>query len=67
MKKFILVAAVATFALASCKKEWTCECTVSIPGSSTSTTSAKSSKMSKKDAKDWCDKGNTSYTSCKIK
>ena len=66
MKKIILLASVAFVALSlsSCKKEWTCECTVSSTYAGTTTTetvSGKTDKMSKKDAKDKCNEGDSSY------
>lgn len=51
MKK-VLFAAVAVLALASCKKDWTCEC--NIPGMSEPTT-RKIEKKSKKDAEADCE------------
>jgi hypothetical protein len=65
MKKVLLVAFVAGLAMTSCKKEWTCECTVTLytNGASTSTTvSGKTDKMSKKDAKDKCKSSTTGDT-----
>lgn len=50
MKK-VLFAAVAVLALASCKKDWTCECNV--PGYET--TSRKIEQKSKKDAEADCE------------
>lgn len=72
MKKIAPIAIIALFALASCKKEYTCECTVTLTGSSTSTVvSGKTGKVSKKDAKASCDNGdytNAAGTSnCEIK
>lgn len=64
MKK-VLFAAVAVLALASCKKEYTCECTTSLTGSAT--TSGKTEKLSKKDAKAACEKNNSSVINCQIK
>lgn len=49
MKKIIAVAALSIFALASCKKDYTCECSFD-GGTSTSTIKAK-----KKDAETFCD------------
>ncbi len=51
MKK-VFFAAVAVLALASCKKEWTCECEVM-----GMKVSAKTEKMSKADAKAECEDG----------
>lgn len=67
MKKLALVAfGVSLFAMTSCKKEYTCECTVT-NGSTSVTTSTTSAKMKKKDAEDWCNQGDSSYSSCEIK
>jgi hypothetical protein len=70
MKKgMLLVAAVVAVTFASCKKEWTCECTYS-DSSGTHTISGTTKKESKKDAKDECNgtatAGGTSW-SCSIK
>lgn len=59
MKKLVVVT-VVLFALASCKKEWTCECEVlgmKISG--------KTEKMTKKEAKEDCEDG--SNGACSIK
>ncbi len=79
MKKILLIAAVAGLAMASCKKDRTCECTNSstAPGSTSETQTYTVKKVSKKTAKDVCVKttsefevGGTKYTStsdCKLK
>jgi hypothetical protein len=72
MKKVLLVAAVA-FAFASCKKDYTCECTTTTAG--ISVTASTTVKDTKKKATDACEKGTTSSsvagisssTTCKIK
>ena len=69
MKKLVLsIAALALVAttMTSCKKEYTCECTVlGISGSETY------AKMKKADAEDKCNKSNTAASalggSCKLK
>jgi len=74
MKKVLLVAAVAAFAMTSCKKEYTCECTTSSSTGSTSS-SVKFDKMKKKDAEKKCDEGDATFSffgetvtsECKIK
>jgi hypothetical protein len=74
MKKVLLVAAVAAFAMTSCKKEYTCECTTTSSSGSTSS-SVKLDKMKKKDAEKKCDEGDGSISffgetitsECKIK
>lgn len=61
MKKIAPVVAVALLALfASCKKDYTCECTVDTGGVVT-TASGKTGKMSKKDAKAKCNEGDKEY------
>jgi len=70
MKKLIPITAVAVLALmfTSCKKEYTCTCSTTINGVTTSA-SGKTSKMSKKDAKAACEKESTTAgitVSCKI-
>jgi hypothetical protein len=78
MKKVLLIAAVAGLAMTSCKKEYTCECTVKTTANgqtTTATSSATSAKMKKSEAKDWCEKSNgtttvgsvSSEVSCAIK
>lgn len=63
MKKVMFAAAAfAVLGLASCKKEYTCTCTESVTGLSTSTTL----KATKKDAKAACDK-TVGTTTCAIK
>ncbi|MCB0410601.1 MAG: hypothetical protein KDD29_10310 [Flavobacteriales bacterium] len=61
MKKVLLVAAVAGLAMASCRKDRTCECkdTSDQPGFVSSTTVYTAKKMKKKDAVKMCQ----SYTS----
>ncbi len=74
MKKNFSIAAVALFASAllfSCKKDYTCTCTITTGGTSTTQT-IPLDKSSKKDAEDNCKKAQTTYTtsvstaSCKI-
>lgn len=62
MKKVLLltIASVFVLGLSSCKKEWTCECTVN--GFSVST---KTAKLNKADAKKSCE--DNSQGMCKIK
>lgn len=68
MKK-VFFAAVAVLALASCKKDYTCECTTT--GGGMNATVSATVNGSKKDAKDACEKGSTTVgevkTTCKIK
>ena len=56
MKKVLVLGLFGAMALASCKKDWTCKCTSSIGGSSSSTIA----DMTKKDAKVECDKSDAS-------
>lgn len=67
MKKIVLVAAVATFAmgLGSCKKEYTCECSYT-SGGQTYTSSSKIT-ATKKDAKAACTASGLAGYSCSIK
>lgn len=62
MKKVLLVAVAGVFVLglSSCKKEWTCECTVL-----GQTVSGKTEKMTKKDAKEKCETNSAGM--CKLK
>lgn len=73
MKKIVTIAAVAllgAIVLPSCKKDYTCSCTVTGMGITT-TAEGKTGKMSKKDAKAECDKGDYSAngitSECEIK
>ena len=67
MKKITLLAVVLVAAsFASCKKNYTCDCTWTDDGSSAG--SYTSGKIKKKDAKAWCEGNNTStYVTCKLK
>ncbi len=77
MKKFAPIAAIALFAIAftSCKKKWTCECTSTINGVSTTSSGTDTEKRTKKDAKALCEKSNgtqtiagiTTTVDCKLK
>jgi len=78
MKKVLLVAFIAGLAMTSCKKAYTCECTVTtyVNGTAnTTTTSGTTDKMKKADAKTKCegsnmttgDNTNGSKISCAIK
>jgi hypothetical protein len=73
MKKTVLLAAILVVAFGtSCKKNYTCTCTSTVGGISSSASAT--AKMKKKDAKTWCDTGNsstsyggtTSSTTCKL-
>ncbi len=68
MKKVLAVSIFAILgvaALSSCKKDYTCECTVT--SGSTSVSSTSTLKATKKDAKAACEKGSNTYVVCKIK
>jgi hypothetical protein len=55
MKKVLLVAAVAAFAMTSCKKDYTCTCTYTDPmGGGTETQTYPMKDVKKKDAKSTC-------------
>ena len=67
MKKVLLVAVALMFVLASCKKDYTCECNISFLGSTT-TTSTVLKDLKKKDATTACDAGDMAgLSSCEIK
>jgi hypothetical protein len=74
MKKILLVAAVAGLSMVSCKKDYTCTCTVTAAGVVSGTTST-TIKDTKSKAEDACKAlstsvslgGVTSSTSCEIK
>lgn len=56
MKKFVLfVAAAATLGLASCKKDWTCECSYTDSNGTTQTTKTDINGKTKKDAEAQCE------------
>lgn len=57
MKKVLFVAALGmTFAMVSCKKDYTCECTTSVTGVGTSSAST-TINDTKKNAEAACDEG----------
>jgi hypothetical protein len=58
---FLTAAAIAALSLASCKKDYTCECTTTSPAG-TSTSSEKTGKMKLSDAKSKCNEGDKTYT-----
>lgn len=67
MKKVLVVAVAGLFILASCKKEYSCECKWSGGSLDGQTTTLKSqTKISKKDAQAWCDENNSTSTSSTI-
>lgn len=57
MKKVTSIALIALFAIGftSCKKEWTCSCSTTVNGTTT-TVEGKTGKLSKKDAEAGCNK-----------
>lgn len=69
MKKIIAIAALSVFVLASCKKDYTCECTTT--GNGQTATASSTVNATKKDAKEACEGGSTSAngytTTCAIK
>lgn len=72
MKKFILPAlfmGAIAFGSTSCKKDYTCECTIS--GGGVSGTASATQNMSKKDAEAWCEESSTTSgsttTTCTLK
>ena len=65
MKKLLLVAVGGMFVLASCKKDYTCECKIT---GSTTTASVAIKNVTKADAKVTCDKNDLAgYADCSIK
>ena len=58
MKKALLIAAVATFVMTSCKKDYTCECVATTAGVSVTSTTTINGK--KDDVKTACEAGNSS-------
>ena len=66
MKKILLVAAVAGLSMVSCKKDYTCECTITttVTGlpTTTQTTSGATGKMKKAEAEDKCNTGDSETT-----
>ena len=69
MKKILLIVAVASFVMTSCKKDYTCECTLS--GNGVSGTTSGTIHDTKSNATTACEAGNSSFggttTTCKIK
>ncbi|MES2680327.1 MAG: hypothetical protein V4635_10600 [Bacteroidota bacterium] len=61
MKKLLLVAALASFAMTSCKKEYNCVCTTTSPAGTTEGTT-NLGKMTKKNAEAKCNEADASYT-----
>ncbi len=64
MKKLLPIAAMALLATAftSCKKDYTCECTTTEPGTTAITTKFTLNDQKKKDADAACNAKSTSYT-----
>jgi hypothetical protein len=69
MKKFIAIAALGVLTLASCKKDYTCECSSTVLGMTA--TASTTINDTKKKAEDTCTAGskteNGVTVSCKIK
>ncbi len=65
MKKIILVGAVALLGLASCKKDYTCECTATVDGYSASASTTLNA--TKSDATEACEAGTAGNVVCEIK
>ncbi len=66
MKKIILVGAVALMGLASCKKDYTCECTATVDMGELGKSSASASTTindTKANATEACDAGDSKTTS----
>ncbi|MCB0700119.1 MAG: hypothetical protein H6551_04715 [Chitinophagales bacterium] len=60
MKKVASIAMIALFAVSftACKKKWTCECTSTVNGVSTTVSGTDDTKRTKKDAKALCEGSN---------
>lgn len=72
MKKLIILPVAFAFMFVSCKKEYTCECTVdmtSLGGTKTTASVDSGTKLSKKDAEAWCEESTSgySYITCELK
>lgn len=67
MKKLMTIAAVtvALISLSSCKKDYTCECTIDVLGETTTTSTT--INATKGDAKEACEAGSTTFVVCEIK
>ena len=63
MKKVLLVAVAGLFVLASCKKDYTCECTFSGAGAGMAAITIPIKDAKKKDATATCDAATTTYSS----
>lgn len=68
MKKVLVLSAVAMIALASCKKDYTCECTTEINGE-TLTSASEIKDAKKSDAEDACNEADAAspMVSCELK
>ena len=69
MKKVLFAVAVIGFAMTSCKKDYTCKCTVTDNGTVLAESTA-TGKMKKSDAESWCNgyasTAGTMKTECKL-
>ena len=67
MKKVLFLGAFALFGLASCKKDYTCECKITFMGQTTTSTTTINAK--KKDAQTTCENGTNAATgvTCALK
>jgi hypothetical protein len=61
MKKIMIVAAVAAFTMASCKKDYTCTCKDSDTGATKGDDIVLKGTAKKKDAESVCNTANTTY------
>lgn len=64
---FIGLAVVALLGTTSCKKYHTCECTVTVLGSTSTSSGVDDVKRTRKDAKERCESSNGSNVDCKLK
>ena len=69
MKKVLLVGAVALLGLASCKKDYTCECTATVDFMGVKSSSSASTTIhdTKSNATTTCEKGNQTSTGSSVK
>jgi hypothetical protein len=72
MKKVLLVGAVALLGLASCKKDYTCECTTTVDlsaigGGKTTSTASTTINATKSDATEACEASNVTNAAGSVK
>jgi hypothetical protein len=65
MKKMLFLGAFAVLGLASCKKDYTCECSLNVMGQTTTATYTYTN-VKKKDAQSACDANNSTVTGATV-